>query len=237
MEGQAIIGAETVNRSRVFRDMIKDSTTSRIELSDREMEDEDVFGYFLDVIKGDPIDTTDIYDIPILTKAIRLAQKYACDTALERISLRCQVDMYEKKCRPLLPLMVGFALNDMKLCVKALSTPGGRWKPEEWLGEFGDSAEFGLVMDPTALPLEISQIVKPGTMWTWTRAFRLVYHQDEGAKEKIHWIREENEETCEQLGCDFEALANLESGGEFSSHLVERHQPTESLGPPYTLSL
>lgn len=199
---------------------MKNSTTSRIELSDKEIEVEDVFGYLLNVIKGDPIDTTDIYDIPILTKVIRLAQKYVCGTALERISLQCRVDLAEKR-RPLLPLMVGFALNDMGLCVSALSTPGGKWRPEEWDGVFGDRAENGHVMDPTALPLEISRLVKPETMWTWVRSYRLVYHIDSSAEGRTVLIKEESQESCEEFGCDFMDLADLQNGGECSSPLVE----------------
>lgn len=144
--------------------MIKGATTSRIELSDKELENEGIIGNLLDVVMGKPIDTEDVYETPMLKKVIKSAQKYDCDAVLERISLQCRVDLYEKNCRPLLPLMVGFALNDMELCTKALSTPGGKWKEEEWPGEFGDVVDRGLVMDPIALPLEISRSVKPEPM-------------------------------------------------------------------------
>lgn len=183
--------------------MIKDSSASRIQLSDRDFETEDILVYLLDIIRCKPIETEDVYEIPRLTNVVRLARKYICADALMRISLQCRVDMYEKKCRPLLPLMMGFALNDMDLCEKALATPGGRWESEEWPGEFGDPFD-GIVMDPTALPLEISRVVKPETMWTWIRAYRLSESESRDL--------EVNNVACEGYAENFKSLTELWRG-------------------------
>lgn len=193
--------------------MINSTTNSRISLNDATIETAVVLGSLLNIIKGVRIKTEDVYEITVLTPVIRLAQKYACDDIIERISLQCRVDTYEKRCRPLIPLMVGFATNDMELCTNALKIPGGQWKPEEWPACFGDLVDEGLVMDPTALPLEISGLVKPETMWTWMRAYRNRYHSGWDEKGAVHCIAEETEWLYEAYGSEFRSLAELEHGG------------------------
>lgn len=196
--------------------MIDQGTRSRIHLTDLELETEENLGALFDLMKGGKVKTAPMTEIPKLNLIIRLAQKYECDDILRRISLQSRTDMYEHQCRTLVPFMVGIFMNDIAICKAALREAGGWWNHGDWSKRMINAP----LMDLSALPLELYTMIKPKTMWAWTRAYRGTYHlehvHDEELEDHHTGLSPEDREQREVYSNVFELTINKLDG--WSSH-------------------